>query len=212
MKRAERDAQILEHLIQCERLHWEQGTLVAGMDEVGRGPLAGPVVTCAIIMPSEPLVLGVNDSKKVSEKKRERLYDEIVDCAIGIGIGLRDEECIDLINILEATKEAFVEAAMELSPRPDKMLIDSVGGLNLPMEQEVIVHGDAESYSIAAASIVAKVTRDRMMIEYDQMYPEYGFAKNKGYGTAQHIEAIRKYGACPIHRQSFIRKFLQGNE
>lgn len=208
MKRAERELQILNHLITREKGHWEQGVFPAGMDEVGRGPLAGPVLTCAIVMPSDPLILGVNDSKKISERKRERLYDEIISCALQVGIGMRDEACIDRINILEATKQAFCEAAEQLQPAPPLMLIDAVRGVPLHMPQEIIVRGDNESYLIAAASIVAKVTRDRMMIDYDQAYPEYGFARNKGYGTAEHIAAIRKYGPCPIHRRSFIRKFL----
>lgn len=208
MKRRERELQILDRLTVRENTYWNQGIFPAGMDEVGRGPLAGPVLTCAIVMPKEPLVIGVNDSKKISEKKRERLYEEIVSCALQVGIGMRDEACIDQINILEATKEAFCEAAEQLDPPPPLMMIDAVRGVPLQMPQEIIVHGDNESYLIAAASIVAKVTRDRMMIEYDKIYPEYHFAKNKGYGTSEHIAAIRKYGPCALHRRSFIRKFL----
>lgn len=208
MKQKEREALLLEKLTQREKKHWADGLCVAGMDEVGRGPLAGPVVTCALILPPDALILGVNDSKKVSEKKRERLYNEILEKVSSVSIGMRDEKCIDEINILQATREAFVEAYEGLNPSPDLLMVDSISGLNISKPMEIIVHGDAESYLIAASSIVAKVTRDHMMIEYAKQYPEYGFEKHKGYGTALHIEAIRRYGPCPIHRMSFIQKFI----
>lgn len=208
MTRAEKEAQLLKALTRREKEYWARGMLVGGMDEVGRGPLAGPVVVCAIVMPPLPLISGVNDSKKVSELKRERLYGEICAVATGIGLGVMDETIIDRDNILVATRAAFVQAYAQLDVRTDLMMIDALTGLDLPVRQEILIHGDAQSYLIAAASIVAKVTRDHMMIEYDAQYPQYGFAQNKGYGTAQHIAALKKHGPCPIHRRSFIRNFL----
>ena len=208
MKQKEREALLLEKMTLREKQCWAAGELAAGMDEVGRGPLAGPVVVCALILPADPLILGVNDSKKLSEKKRERLYGEIVEQAVCVGIGLRDEARIDDINILEATREAFHEAFYQLSHKPHRVLSDAISGLNLPVHLETYVGGDSKSYLIAAASIVAKVTRDHLMIDYASQYPEYGFERNKGYGTREHIEALRQFGPCPIHRKSFIRKFV----
>lgn len=197
----------LFELTKYEREYGEQGISVCGMDEVGRGPLAGPVVTCCIIMPSHPLIEGVNDSKKLSEKKREKLFEIIGDTALAIGYGFCDEKVIDEINILNATKRAFAQAYADMGTDADIALIDAVDGLDIPCRKVPIIHGDALSYSIACASIMAKVTRDRYMAEQSKLYPEYGFEKNKGYGTAAHIDALKKYGACPIHRRSFIKNF-----
>ncbi|MCR5610756.1 MAG: ribonuclease HII [Clostridiales bacterium] len=199
----------LFELTKYERELWEQGLTVCGMDEVGRGPLAGPVVTCCVIMPREGLIEGVNDSKKLSEKKRELLYDRILDAAIAVGFGVCDEKVIDEINILNATKRAFKEAYFNTVVLTDAALIDAVQGLEIPCRKIPIIHGDALSYSIACASILAKVKRDRFMAEMDELYPEYGFAKNKGYGTAEHIKALREFGPCPIHRRSFIGNFVK---
>ena len=181
--------------------------LIAGMDEAGRGPLAGPVVAAAVIMPLDCPIEGVDDSKKVSEKKRERLFDEIIEKAIAYKICLADEQVIDEINILNATKKAMTECVTGLSVRPDIVLVDAVK-LALEVPTKAIIKGDALSYSIAAASILAKVYRDRLMREYDKEYPAYGFAKHKGYGTKDHINAIRTVGPCPIHRRTFITHFV----
>ena len=202
------EAERLLEMTRFERELWQEGLSVCGMDEVGRGPLAGPVVTCCIMMPPEPLIEGVNDSKKLSEKKRERLYESIMGAAIACGIASTDEKRIDEINILNATKEAFVRAYHGMGKPAHTALIDAVQGLDIPCRKHSIVHGDALSYSIACASIIAKVTRDRLMVEYDSVYPGYGFAKNKGYGTAEHIAALKKLGPCPIHRRSFIGNFV----
>ena len=198
----------LFELTRYERELWEGGNSVCGMDEVGRGPLAGPVVTCCLIMPPEPLIEGVNDSKKLSENKREKLFDEISLKALAVGIAFRDEKRIDEINILNATKEAFCEAYRNMGHPADAALIDAVQGLDIPCRKIPLIHGDALSYSIACASIIAKVTRDRFMTEMDELYPGYGFAKNKGYGTAEHIAALKALGPCPIHRRSFIKNFF----
>ncbi len=195
-------------LTENERHIWEAGGVAAGLDEVGRGPLAGPVVACCVIMPSKPIIEGVNDSKKLSEKKRELLYTHITKAAVAYGLGWVSERVIDEINILNATKLAFEEAYANMKASCDVALIDAVTGLKLPCEQRSIIHGDALSYSIAAASIIAKVERDRYMIEMSKRYPEYMFAKNKGYGTREHIEALRIYGACEIHRKTFIKGLM----
>ena len=181
---------------------------ICGIDEVGRGPLAGPVVAGAVILPKDCDILYLNDSKQLSEKKREELYDVIMEKAVSVGLGFSSPERIDEINILQATYEAMREAVSKLSVQPDVLLNDAVTIPGLPMKQVPIIKGDAKSVSIAAASIVAKVTRDRMMVEYDMVFPEYGFASNKGYGAAAHIEALKKYGPCPIHRRSFITHFV----
>lgn len=180
---------------------------VCGIDEAGRGPLAGPVSVCAVVMPYDEMIDGVNDSKKVSAKKRDKLFDEIKERAISYKCVMLDNEVIDEINILEATKKAMREAVTALSVEPDVVLIDAVK-LALPYETRSIVKGDATSYAIACASIIAKVERDRLMDEYDKQYPEYGFSKHKGYGTKAHTDAIRKFGATPIHRKTFIRNFI----
>lgn len=175
---------------------------IAGIDEVGRGPLVGPVVTAAVILPREFYDERINDSKKLTEKKRELLYDVIMENAVSVGIGISSEDVIDEINILEATKKAMIEAVNNLSVKPEHLLIDAVK-LNIDIPQTSIIKGDAKSESIAAASIVAKVTRDRMMIELDKEHPEYDFKHNKGYGTKKHIEAIEKYGILKEHRKTF---------
>lgn len=175
---------------------------IAGIDEVGRGPLVGPVVTAAVILPKDFYDERINDSKKLTEKKRELLYDVIMENAISVGIGISSEDVIDEINILNATKRAMLEAINNLSVKPEHLLIDAVK-LNTDIPQTSIIKGDAKSESIAAASIIAKVTRDRMMIELDKIHPEYDFKHNKGYGTKKHIEAIRKYGIIKEHRKTF---------
>ena len=175
---------------------------IAGIDEVGRGPLVGPVVTAAVILPKDFYDERINDSKKLTEKKRELLYDVIMENAISVGIGISSEDVIDEINILNATKRAMLEAVNNLSVKPEHLLIDAVK-LNTDIPQTSIIKGDAKSESIAAASIIAKVTRDRMMIELDKIHPEYDFKHNKGYGTKKHIEAIIKYGIIKEHRKTF---------
>ena len=182
---------------------------VCGIDEAGRGPLAGPVVAGAVILPKDEKILYVNDSKKLSEKKREMLYDEIMSRALAVGVGVVGPERIDEINILQATYEAMRMAVAQLKVQPDILLNDAVTIPDLPIRQVPIVKGDAKSVSIAAASIIAKVTRDRLMREYDQIFPEYEFASNKGYGTKSHIEALKTYGPTPIHRRTFIQHFVQ---
>lgn len=182
---------------------------VCGIDEAGRGPLAGPVVAGAVILPKDEKILYVNDSKKLSEKKREMLYDEIMSRALAVGVGVVGPERIDEINILQATYEAMRMAVAQLKVQPDILLNDAVTIPDLKVRQVPIVKGDAKSVSIAAASIIAKVTRDRLMREYGQVFPEYEFASNKGYGTKSHIEALKTYGLTPIHRRTFIQHFVQ---
>lgn len=181
---------------------------ICGIDEAGRGPLAGPVVAGAVILPKDCRILYINDSKKLSEKRRNELFDIIKEEAVTYGIGIIDAARIDEINILQATYEAMRSAINNLNPSPDILLNDAVTIPKVDIKQVPIIKGDAKSISIAAASVLAKVTRDRIMEEYDKKYPEYGFAKHKGYGSAFHTEAIRKYGPCPIHRRSFIKNFI----
>ncbi len=181
---------------------------ICGIDEVGRGPLAGPVVAGAVILPKDCKILYLNDSKQLSEKKREELYEVIMQEAVSVGIGYASQERIDQINILQATYEAMRDAISKLSVLPDILLNDAVTIPQVNIKQIPIIKGDAKSISIAAASIVAKVTRDRLMVEYDKKYPKYHFADNKGYGAPVHIEALQKYGPTPIHRRSFISKFV----
>ncbi|MBU5429262.1 ribonuclease HII [Kineothrix sp. MSJ-39] len=180
---------------------------ICGIDEAGRGPLAGPVVAAAVILPKDCEILYLNDSKQLSAKKRDLLYDEIMEKAVAVGVGYATPQRIDEINILQATYEAMRQAVNKLSVCPDILLNDAVRIPGLPMQQVPIVKGDAKSVSIAAASIIAKVTRDRLMMEYDKAMPQYHFAANKGYGSAEHIEALAAYGASPIHRRSFITHF-----
>ena len=201
----DRKAHALE--LQAFDSQYRSGSLViAGMDEVGRGPLAGNVVTACVVIPESPLIEWIDDSKKLSESRREKVYDQIMANALYVGIGQVSPEEIDRINILQATRKAMVQAAEQV--RADFYLIDAVSDLGLAGTEVPIIKGDANSYSIAAASILAKVCRDAEMIRYDALYPEYGFARNKGYGTKEHIDALRKYGPCPIHRRTFIGNFI----
>ena len=184
--------------------------LVCGVDEAGRGPLAGPVCAAAVILPEDCIIEGLDDSKKLSAAKREKLYDEIVEKAVAYGVAFGSLEEIESVNILEATFLAMNRAIAKLDPKPDYALIDGnrvPKGITVPCE--TVIKGDSKSYSVAAASILAKVTRDRLMLEYDKQYPQYGFAKHMGYGTAVHIDAILKYGACEIHRPSFLKKIYE---
>ncbi len=187
---------------------YREYSYICGIDEVGRGPLAGPVVAAAVILPKDCNLLYLNDSKQLTEKKREELYDKIMEQAIAVGIGYNSPERIDEINILQATYEAMREAVSKLSVVPDLLLNDAVNIPGLTMRQVPIIKGDAKSISIAAASIIAKVTRDRLMVQYEEVFPGYGFAANKGYGAASHIEALKSIGPCPIHRRSFIKNFV----
>ena len=197
----------IDALKEYERKYESEG-YVCGIDEVGRGPLAGPVVACACILPKDCNILYINDSKKLSKKKREELYDIIMKEAVAVGIGYNSPERIDEINILQATFEAMREAISKLSVSPDILLNDAVTIPGVDIKQVPIIKGDAKSISIGAASIVAKVTRDRLMEDYDKLFPEYGFASNMGYGTAVHIKALKEIGPCPIHRRSFIHNFV----
>ena len=191
-----------------EREAFAQGLQpVCGVDEAGRGPLAGPVCAAAVILPPDAVIDGLNDSKKLTDKKRRALYDVITGQAVSYGIAFADEREIDEINILQATFLAMRRAFEQLSVQPDVALIDGNRAPGLSCCERTIVHGDALSASIAAASILAKVTRDRLMEDYDAQYPQYGFAVHKGYGTQRHYAALREFGACPIHRQTFLRKF-----
>lgn len=196
----------LAEISATDREIWQTGRAFAGIDEAGRGPLAGPVAAACVVMPPEPLLLYVDDSKKVTEKRREMLYDKIMQTAVYARVVLASPEEIDRYNILNATKRAMEEAAKDAPC--DLFLVDAIDRLRVPGETRGIIHGDAVCYSIAAASILAKVTRDRLMRELDETYPQYGFAKHKGYGTAQHIAALREYGPCPAHRRSFIGNFV----
>ncbi len=182
---------------------------ICGIDEVGRGPLAGPVVAGAVILPKDCEILYINDSKKLSEKKREELYEVIMEKAVAVGLGYSAPARIDEINILQATYEAMREAIGKLKVTPDILLNDAVTIPGVDIKQVPIIKGDAKSISIGAASIVAKVTRDRLMVQYDEVYPMYGFSSNKGYGAQAHIDALKKYGPCPIHRKSFITHFCE---
>ena len=196
-----------ENLKKYEKQYKDYG-YICGIDEVGRGPLAGPVVACAVILPVDCDILYINDSKKLSAKKRNELYDVIMEKAVSVGIGMASHERIDEINILQATYEAMRQAVSKLKPRPDILLNDAVTIPEVDIKQVPIIKGDAKSISIGAASIVAKVTRDRMMVEYDSMFPGYDFASNKGYGSAEHIAALKEIGPSPIHRKTFIKNFV----
>ena len=182
---------------------------ICGIDEAGRGPLAGPVVVAGVIMPKDSMIEGINDSKKVSEKKREKLYDLIIEEAISYSVAIIGQDVIDDINILNATKEGVTKVVDGLDIKPDLIIIDALDHINTRgIPYEPIIKGDAKCYNIAAASILAKVTRDRIMREWDEVYPQYGFLQHKGYGTAKHIQAIKEYGLTPIHRRSFTKKFV----
>lgn len=205
----QKEQQRYEGMCSYEKAAYAKGIRqVCGLDEAGRGPLAGPVVAAAVILPPGVFIPGLNDSKKLSPHQRESLYDVITQKAVAYGIGMADEKCIDTINILNATKQAMADAVAALAVRPEWLLIDHVQLDKVPIPQEAFPYGDSLSVSIAAASILAKVTRDRYIDRMDEIYPQYGFARHKGYGTAEHIEAIKKYGGCPIHRVSFIKKFV----
>ncbi len=198
-----------EELLQYEKQLLDAGyKYICGVDEVGRGPLAGPVTCAAVIMPLDDLIDGVNDSKKVSKGKREKLFPIILEKAIAVNVVSFDNHKIDEMNILEATKACMKDAIMGLEVKPDVVLVDALK-LDIPYKTMGIVHGDAISYSIGAASIVAKVTRDKFMTEMAETYPEYDFANNMGYGTAKHIAALKEYGATPIHRKTFIKNFVK---
>lgn len=182
---------------------------ICGIDEAGRGPLAGPVVVAGVIMPKDSMIEGVNDSKKVSEKKREKLYDIILKEAISYSVAIMGQDVIDDINILNATKEGVTKVVEELDVKPNLILVDALTHINTKgIPYDSIIKGDAKCYNIAAASIIAKVTRDRIMKEWDEIYPQYGFINHKGYGTAKHIAALKEYGPCPLHRKSFIKNFI----
>ena len=198
----------LQEISQTDREIWQGGRMFVGIDEAGRGPLCGPVAAACVVMPPQPLLLYVEDSKKLTEKRREALYDQILETAIYARVILASPEEIDRVNILNATKNAMALAAKDAPC--DLFLVDAISSLDVSGEVRGIIHGDAVCYSIAAASILAKVTRDRLMLELDEKYPQYGFAKNKGYGTAQHIAALKEYGPCPVHRRSFIGNFVRG--
>ena len=208
-KKAAYEAELarMYEMFHYERLYPEK-TYIAGLDEVGRGPLAGPVVTCAVILPRPCDILYINDSKQLTAAKRDELYEILTEKAVDYSIGIMDHTVIDEINILEATKKAMEVAVNGLETKPDQLFIDALKLENIKIDQRSIIKGDAKSASIAAASIIAKVTRDRMMEEYDELYPGYGFAKNKGYGSAEHIKALKELGPCPIHRRSFIGNFV----
>ena len=207
LDKLEQEKKRIENLKQYER-EYASYSAICGIDEVGRGPLAGPVVAGAVILPRDCDILYINDSKKLSAAKREVLYDEIMEKAVAVGIGMASPKRIDEINILQATYEAMRDAIKKLAVTPALLLNDAVTIPQVNIKQVPIIKGDAKSISIGAASIVAKVTRDRMMVEYDRIMPEYGFASNKGYGSKEHIEALKKYGPSPIHRATFIKNFV----
>ncbi len=209
----EKEEERLQKMLEIEEGLYSKGIkLVCGVDEAGRGPLCGPVVAAAVILKPDSKIEGVNDSKKLSEKKIEQVYEAIMQNALAVGVGMSDVDVIESVNILNATKLAMKEAISKLKVQPEYVLIDGNQMIDITIPGETVVHGDAISESIAAASIVAKVTRDRMLIEWDKEYPEYGFAKHKGYGTKAHIDAIAKYGLTPIHRPSFCTKFVKGGK
>lgn len=206
----EKEIERLNVLKEFENKLYSEGLkYIAGIDEAGRGPLAGPVVVGIAIMKPDSFIEGVNDSKKISEKKRELLYEQITNEAIDWSVGIVDQNEIDEINILNATKKALHMAITNLKIKPDRILVDALEHIDTcGIPYTSIIKGDAKVYSIYAASIIAKVTRDRMMKKYDEIYPEYGFAGHKGYGTAKHIQAIKAYGPCPLHRKTFIKNFI----
>lgn len=216
----EKEFERLQEIQKIERSLYEKGVnSICGIDEAGRGPLAGPVVVASVIMPKDSMIEGVNDSKKVSEKKREVIYEKIIEEAIAYGVGIIDQKEIDKINILNATKEGLTLCIKNLEKdlkekqrgfeKPDIILVDALTKINTDgIAYQSIIKGDAKSYSIAAASIIAKVTRDRIMRQWDEVYPMYGFEKHKGYGTSAHIAAIKEYGICPLHRKTFVKNFI----
>ena len=205
--KAEKELDRLNTMLEFEKQFYDH-EYIAGVDEVGRGPLAGPIVTAAVILPKDTVIPYLNDSKQLSEERREELYDIIMDKAVAVACGMNSEKVIDDIGIAPADSDAMKQAVLKLSIRPDFILVDAfpIKGLDIP--QYPIIKGDAKSLQIAAASIIAKVTRDRMMVKLDEQYPGYGFAKNKGYGSQDHITAIKTIGPCPAHRRSFIKNFV----
>lgn len=216
----EKELARLQEIQKIEKSLYAQGIKsICGIDEAGRGPLAGPVVVASVIMKPDSMIEGVNDSKKISEKKREVLYEKIIEEAVAYGVGIIDQNEIDRVNILNATKEGLTQSIQELEKdlkekqrgfeKPEIILVDALTKIDTDgISYRSIIKGDAKSYSIAAASIIAKVTRDRIMRQWDEVYPEYGFEKHKGYGTAVHIKAIKEYGLCPLHRKSFTKNFV----
>ena len=206
----EKELERLTNLKSMEKELYNKGfEYICGIDEAGRGPLAGPVVVAGVIMPKDSMIEGVNDSKKVSEKKREKLYDVILEEALSYSVAIIGQDVIDEINILNATKQGVTKVVEELDVKPNLILVDALTHINTKgIPYDSIIKGDAKCYNIAAASIIAKVTRDRIMREWDEIYPQYGFINHKGYGTAKHIEAIKEYGPCPIHRKTFIKNFV----
>lgn len=210
VKMKEKEIERLTNLKQMEKDLYKKGFKnICGIDEAGRGPLAGPVVIAGVIMPEDSMIEGVNDSKKVSEKKREKLYDIITEDAISYSVGIVDQKTIDEINILNATKLGVKLALEGLKQKPDVIMVDALNNMDtLGIPYISVVKGDAKNYCIAAASIIAKVTRDRIMRQWDEVYPVYGFAKHKGYGTAEHIRIIKENGPCILHRKTFIKNFV----
>jgi ribonuclease HII len=206
----EKEEQRLIEIKKIDKEFFDMGMkYVCGIDEAGRGPLAGPVVVASVVMPADSMIEGVNDSKKVTESKREKLYEIITKEAISYGVGIIYQDEIDEINILQATKKGLTKAIEAMDVIPNVILVDALTGIDTcGVPYKSIIKGDAKSYSIAAASIIAKVTRDRIMREWDKVYPEYGFAGHKGYGTAKHIATIKEYGLCPIHRKTFCKNFV----
>ncbi len=206
----EKEVERLTKLKEIEKDLYQKGfQKICGIDEAGRGPLAGPVVVAGVIMPQDSMIEGVNDSKKVSEKKREKLYDLILEEAISYSVAIINQDIIDEINILNATKQGVTEVVEGLAIKPDLIIVDALTHINTKgIPYDSIIKGDAKCYNIAAASIIAKVTRDRIMRQWDEIYPQYGFVQHKGYGTAKHIAAIKEYGLTPIHRRSFTKNFV----
>ena len=206
----EKEIERLLNLKHIENELYKSGiNTICGIDEAGRGPLAGPVVVASVILPKDSLIEGVNDSKKISESKREKIYQQIIEEAISYGVGIIDQKEIDDINILNATKKGLTKSIKELSIKPDIILVDALTKIDtLGIPYKSIIKGDAKTYAIAAASIIAKVTRDRIMRQWDEVYPQYGFSGHKGYGTAKHIQAIKENGICMLHRKSFIKKII----
>ena len=206
----EKELERLTNLKSMEKELYEKGfEYICGIDEAGRGPLAGPVVVAGVIMPKDSMIEGVNDSKKVSEKKREKLYDVILEEAISYSVAIIGQDVIDEINILNATKGGVTKVVEGLDVKPNLILVDALTHINTKgIPYDSIIKGDAKCYNISCASIIAKVTRDRIMREWDEIYPQYGFINHKGYGTAKHIQALKEYGPCPIHRKTFIKHFV----
>ena len=206
----EKEAERLIKLKEMEKEFFDKGVkYIAGIDEAGRGPLAGPVVIASVILAPDSMIEGINDSKKIAENKREKLYDMITQEAISYGVGIVYQDEIDEINILQATKKGLTMAIQQMEIKPNIILVDALNGIDtLGIPYKSIIKGDAKCYSISAASIIAKVTRDRIMREWDKVYPQYGFSSHKGYGTAKHIAAIKEYGPCSLHRRSFIKHFI----